>query len=61
MIKLIKEIFSSENLKKASIYSLLSNPNISSAQLTMLANDLRNMELKTIVNSNNKANNRKAA
>lgn len=61
MIKFIKEIFSSENLKKATIYSLLSNPNISSAQLKTLANEVRNMEIKAVNNSNNKSNNRKAA
>lgn len=61
MIKFIKEIFSSENLEKAAIYGLLSNPNISSAQLKMLANEVRNMEIKAVSNSNNKSNNRKAA
>ncbi|WP_160687959.1 hypothetical protein [Clostridium sp. C2-6-12] len=59
MIKLIKEIFSPENFKKATIYSLLSNPNLNSAQLAILVNDLRNMENKTI--ANNKTNNKKAA
>ena len=48
MIKLLKEIFSSENLKKAMISSLLLSPNLTSSEYLRLANLYRDMNAKNI-------------
>lgn len=54
MIKLIKEIFSVENLKKSMVYSALANPNISSSDFLHLSNVLADMDAKNVNNSINK-------
>ena len=48
MIKFIKEIFSSENLKKAMIYGLLSQPHVTTSEYVRLAKILRDMDAKNI-------------
>ncbi|AJH02191.1 hypothetical protein LF65_05684 [Clostridium beijerinckii] len=54
MIKLIKEIFNTENLKKAMVYGAMANPNIGTVELEHLSNVLRNMDVKNINKSINK-------
>jgi hypothetical protein len=44
MKKFIKELFSLENLKKAGIYSLLSQSNLPTSEYVRFANLLRDME-----------------
>lgn len=46
MKKFLKEIFSSDNLKKAMIGMLLSNPNLTAREYEMFSNEFRNMERK---------------
>lgn len=48
MLKLIKEIFSLDNLKKAMLYSALTKPNINSSEFAHLSNVLRDMDAKNI-------------
>ncbi|WP_459479499.1 hypothetical protein [Clostridium saccharoperbutylacetonicum] len=59
MIKLIKEIFSSENLKRAMIYGSFTNPNITASQLKNLSSVLKNMDAKDINKSITKDSNSK--
>ena len=54
MKKFFKEIFSSENLRKATIYALLSQSNITASDYIRLTNALRDMESKNITHSVNK-------
>lgn len=54
MIKFIKEIFSTENLKKAMVYNSLANPNIRPSEFVHLRNVLKNMDSKNINKSINK-------
>jgi len=48
MIKFIKEIFSSENLKKAMIGTLFVNPNLTATEYAHLAKIYRDLNAKTI-------------
>ena len=48
MIKFIKEVFSSNNLKKAMIYSSLSNPNITVSECLNLMSSLKEMDAEIV-------------
>ena len=46
MKKFLKEIFSSDNIKKTMIVMLFSDPNLTAREYEMFSNEFRNMERK---------------